>query len=314
MQYAPIPGLSDRVSRLILGSAAFSSLAPEAVEDLLDAWVAAGGNVVETAHDYGAGAAETRIGDWLARRRRRDEVLVVTKGGHHDMKSLARRVTPEAIGRDLVESLERLRVDAIDLFILHRDDPTTPVGPIVEALNEHLRSGRIRAFGGSNWTHERLAEANAYAAARGLRGFVVSSPNVALAVPKVPIWHEVLSIAGDRAALDWYRRSQLPVMPWSSQARGFFAGPFAADDPRSEELARVYDNPENEERRRRAGELASRTGTTPTQIALAWVLSQPFPTFPLIGPRTVGELHDCLGALDVPLSAEELAWLNLERA
>jgi aryl-alcohol dehydrogenase-like predicted oxidoreductase len=314
VQYASIPGLSDRVSRLVLGSAALSSMAPEAVDDLLDAWIAAGGNVVETAHDYGLGTAEMRIGGWLAGRGRRDDVLVVSKGAQHDLTSLARRVTPEAIARDLAESLERLRVDALDLLILHRDDPTTPVGPIVEALNEHLQSGRIRAFGGSNWTHERLAVANAYAASRGLRGFVVSSPNVALAVPKEPIWHEVLSIAGDRAALDWYRRTQLPVMPWSSQARGFFAGPFAADDPRSTELARVYDSAENEERRRRAGELAGRKGTTPTQIALAWVLNQPFPTFPLIGPRTVGELHDCIGALDVSLSADELAWLNLERA
>jgi aryl-alcohol dehydrogenase-like predicted oxidoreductase len=145
-----------------------------------------------------------------------------------------------------------------------------------------------------------------------LRGFVVSSPNLALAVPKEPIWHEVLSVAGDAEARDWYRRTQMPLMPWSSQARGFFAGPFGPNDPRAAEMARVYDDDANHERRRRARELAARLGCSPTQVALAWVLHQPFPTFPLIGPRTVEELGDCVAALDVRLSPEDAAWLNLE--
>jgi aryl-alcohol dehydrogenase-like predicted oxidoreductase len=307
VRYGSIPGLGDRVSRLVLGSVAFASMAPGDLKRLLDTWVDVGGTVVESAHDYGRGKAETLIGDWLDGR---TDVLVVTKGAQHDQASLARRVTPEAIDHDLRESLERLRVPAIDLFVLHRDDPRVPVGTIVECLNAHLRDGRIRAIGGSNWTHRRLEEANAYAAARGLQGFVVSSPNLALAVPKEPIWHEVLSIAGDREALDWYRRAQLPLMPWSSQARGFFAGPFAADDPRTPEIARVYDDAANHERRRRAQDLARQRGCTPTQIALAWVLHQPFPTFPLIGPRTVDELRDCVAALDVRLSPDEMAWVD----
>jgi aryl-alcohol dehydrogenase-like predicted oxidoreductase len=312
VQYARIPGLSDHVSRLVLGSVAFSSLPVAAVEELLDAWLDAGGNAVESAHDYGNGQAETRIGDWMRARRCRERVLVVTKGAQHDGRSLARRVTPEAITHDLRESADRLGGDRIDLLILHRDDPTTSVGPIMACLNEHQRAGRIGAFGGSNWAHTRLEEANAYASASGLRGFAVSSPNLALAVPKEPIWHEVLSIAGDRAALAWYQRRQMPLMPWSSQARGYFAGPFAADDPRTPEIRRVYDDDGNEERRRRAREVARRYGCTPTQVALGWVLCQPFPTFPLIGPRGVDELCDCIAALDLRLSAEEMAWLNLE--
>ena len=312
MLYGTVPGLTDRVSRLILGSVAFSTLPVKEVQALLDAWVAAGGTAVESAHHYGRGQAESRIGRWLRRRHVPEGILIITKGAHHDVKSRVRRVTPMAITEDLEHSLERLGVDVVDLFILHRDDPDVPVGPIVECLNEHLAAGRIRAFGGSNWTHDRLEEANAYAAARGLRGFVISSSNLALAVPKEPIWHEVLSIAGDQAALSWHRRTQMPLMPWSSQARGFFAGPFAPDDPRTPEIARVYDGENNWERRRRATEVARRHGCTPTQVALAWVLHQPFPTFPLIGPRAVDELRDCLGALEVRLSPDELRWLNLE--
>lgn len=312
MHYGAIAGLGDRVSRLVLGSVAFSSMPFERVAELIDAYVAAGGTALETAHDYGRGATEVIIGRWLAESRARDRVLVITKGAQHDQQTLARRVTPESIAGDLDDSLERLGVEVVDLYILHRDDPAVPVAPIIECLNEQLNGGRIRAFGASNWTHRRLAEANAAAAARGMVGFAVSSPNLALAVPKEPIWHEVLSIAGDRAALDWYRRSQLPVMPWSSQARGFFAGPFPADDPRAAEMARVYDREDNLERRRRAGEAATRHGCTPTQVALAWVLHQPFPTFALIGPRTVDELNDCLAALAIDLSPAEHAWLNLE--
>ncbi|HEX5416785.1 MAG TPA: aldo/keto reductase [Chloroflexota bacterium] len=309
MKYGSIPGVGERVSRLILGSDAFSSLPVESVEELLDAWVAAGGTAVETAHDYGV--AERRIGDWARRRGNRDQLMIMTKCAHHDEQTLARRVTPEAISQDLLESLDRLGVATIDLLMLHRDDPAVPVGPIVDCLNEHRQAGRIRAFGCSNWSIRRIEEANAYAAARGLRGFSVSSPNLALAVPKEPLWHETVSIAGDGAAQAWYRRTQLPLILWSSQARGFFAGPFALDDPRTPEIARVYDGPANEERRRRAREAAARHGRTSTQIALAWVLNQPFPTFPLIGPRNVAELRDCLGALEIPLTAEESAWLNL---
>src|SRR6202022_2106627 len=112
----------------------------------------------------------------------------------------------------------------IDVYILHRDDPDTDVGPIVEALNEEARAGRIRVFGGSNWTQARLEEANASAEARGLTPFSVSSPNLALAVPNEPMWVGCVSIAGDPGAQAGYRQSGMPVFAWSSQARGFFSG------------------------------------------------------------------------------------------
>jgi aryl-alcohol dehydrogenase-like predicted oxidoreductase len=237
--------------------------------------------------------------------------MLMTKGAQHD-RNHVRRVTPEGITQDLDESLERLGVETIDLYMLHRDDPTRPVGPIVECLHAHAEAGRVRAYGGSNWTHRRLDEVNAYAAAHGLRPFAVSSPNLALAVPKEPLWHEVLSVAGDREALAWYRARQFPLISWSSQARGFFSGRFSPEERGDADIVRVYYSEENWERLRRAREAAARHGATPTQIALAWVLRQPFPTFALIGPRSVAELRDCLGALDVRLTPDELAWLNLE--
>src|SRR5665811_1026415 len=100
---------------------------------------------------------------------------------------------------------------------------------IVEALNEEASAGRIKAFGGSSWTHQRIAEANAYADAHELLPFSVSSPNLALAVPNEPMWTGCVSIAGDADAQAWYQQTRLPIFAWSSQARGFFTGRYAPE-------------------------------------------------------------------------------------
>lgn len=319
MEYAAIPGFSDRVPRLIMGSVAFSTMrandrkagTADSVARLLDAYVERGGTAIETAHDYARGETEGIIGDWLRARGLRHEMLMMTKGAQHD-QHLVRRVTPEAITVDLHESLARLGVDTVDFFMLHRDDPATPVASIIDCLNEHMVAGHIRAFGGSNWTHLRIDEAHRYAARHGRQSFAASSPNLALAVPMEPLWHDCLSVSSDAQALDWYCARQFPLISWSSQARGFFSGRFSPDDKGDPDVVRVYYNDENWERLRRARELASRLACTATQMALAWVLHQPFPTFALIGPRTVEELDDCIGALDIHLSPTDIRWLNLE--
>ena len=113
------------------------------------------------------------------------------KGAHHDHNGP--RVTKEAIRRDLLTSLERLRTDYVELYALHRDDPSVPVGEIIEALNEHIEAGRIGAIGGSNWTWQRPHAANDYAASHGLTGFTFSSPNLSLAKANEPFWEGCVS-------------------------------------------------------------------------------------------------------------------------
>ena len=311
MIYGTIPGLGDRVSRLVLGASAFSPDRMALARGMLDAFVAAGGTTVDTAYVYGDGASERALGAWLRERGRRDDVVIVDKGVSYGADG-ADRVRPSAIVEELTESLARLGVETIDLYLLHRDDPSVPVGPIVECLNEQVAAGRIRAFGGANWTHRRIDEANAFAAARGLRGFVASSPHLALAVASEQVARGVVQIADDRAALAWYRERQLPVLAWSAQARGFFSGRFAPDRPDELERVRLYDRADNWERRRRAQEVARRHGCTPTQAALAWMLHLPLNVFALVGPHTSAHLADCLGALAVRLTPEEVAWLNLD--
>ncbi|MBV9170796.1 MAG: aldo/keto reductase [Chloroflexi bacterium] len=318
MQYGDIPNVRRRISRLVLGSMVFSTERQQLTDDLLDRFVEAGGTAVDTARVYALGSSEPAFGTWLQSRRCRDELVVIGKGAHHDRLTFERRVNPAAIREDVQASLEAMQLDRIDIYFLHKDDPDVAVGPIVEALNEEAEAGRIGIFGGSSWTHQRIAKANAYADAHGLQPFSVSSPNLALAVPNEPMWVGCVSLAGDAEALNWYRQTQMPVFAWSSQARGFFSGRYVPNivgqTPDQENVIRTYFSNANWERYRRADDLARRKGFSLQQITLAWVLHQPLDVYALIGPATVAELDNSLGALEVELTAEEVAWLNLEEA
>jgi aryl-alcohol dehydrogenase-like predicted oxidoreductase len=310
MKYLPFPILGRDLSRLVLGSMVFSREALDVTFELLDTWLELGGNIVDTAHVYAGGDSERALGLWFQERDRREDLVVLTKGAHHNQDR--RRVTPEDITCDLRDSLARLKIDTIDLYLLHRDDENVPVGPIVQALDAHRRAGRIRAYGGSNWSPRRLEEANAYAAAHGHQGFSCSSPNLSLAVQKEVIW-EGCVVATDPESRAWYQRTQMPLFSWSSQARGFFTGRFSPDNLEDETMVRVYYSDDNWERLRRATELGRRKGGfTANQVALAWVLHQPFPTFALIGPANADELRSSVSALDLELTPEEVGWLNLE--
>lgn len=312
MRYGKIDGVGGRLSRFVLGSMVFS---PERLDNtyaLLDGFVAAGGNVVDTAYVYARGQSEVALGMWLKARGARHQITIVGKGGFGAHPDGSVMVTPELIAEHLGVSLGRLGVDTIDLYVLHRDDPRVPVEEIVDAMNEHVEAGRIRAWGGSNWSHRRIAEANTYADSARLHGIVASSPNLALAVPLEPMWSDNVTIAGDAEALRWYRQTQLPVLAWSSQARGFFSGRFTPDVCPDPDVRRVYYSSENWERLRRAQALAAERGISASNVALAWVMSQPLNLFPLVGPATPAELADTLRALDVSLTPAEVAWLNLE--
>jgi 1-deoxyxylulose-5-phosphate synthase len=290
-RFAP---LGRSVSRLVLGTIVVS-------RDVLDAWVELGGNMVDTAHVYGDGDSERALGAWFAERpQARADLLVLTKGAHPDGDR--RRVTPADIAADLAESTERLG-RGVDLYLLHRDDPSLPVGPLIECLNEHRAAGRLRAFGVSNWTVERIDEANAWAAAQGLEGFCCNSPQLSLARQNEAHWPGTTAATGEVRA--WHERTQMPMFAWSAQARGFFAG------HESESAVRVYDNEFNRERRRRATLLGERLGGTANQVALAWVLAQPYPVYAVIGPRTVEQLHEAVGALSLSLSDDDVRWLDL---
>jgi aryl-alcohol dehydrogenase-like predicted oxidoreductase len=312
MRYGTIPGLDRPVSRIVLGTMAFSPQTQAQNGAMLGTFLARGGNLIDTAPVYRGGGSEWAIGDWLQTSGKRDELLILTKGAHHAPDG-TKRVNPEEIAFDLGQSLARLRTRYVDLYLLHRDDPQVAVGPIVETLNYQTAKGRMRAFGGSNWTHQRLQEARDYAQTHDLQPFVASSPNLSLAVPKEPMWPDCVSVSGDAPALEWYHASQLPLLSWSSQGGGFFSGRFIPERTDDANMVRVYYNEANWERLRRATHFGQQLGLSAIQIALAWVLSLPnLPTFALIGPRSVEELESSLAVADLELTPDQVAWLNLE--
>lgn len=319
MKYGQIAGVKKPVSRLVMGSMVFG-VESEKYENtckILDRFVEAGGTTIDTARVYGRGSSEKAVGRWIAERGARDKVVVIGKGAHHDADTMERRVTPAAIHEDITTTLNEMGLDHLEIYILHKDDPDAAVGPVVEALNEEVKAGRIGVFGGSSWSHQRIQAANDYAAEHGLQGFGVSSPNLALAIPNEPMWVGCVSIAGDDEAQAWYRRTGLPVFAWSAQARGFFSGRYSPEKTEGEtadekNVIRTYYSDANWERYRRAEELAKEKGVTRAQVVLAWALAQPLDVYALFGPANVNELNDSLGALDVELTPDELAWLNLQ--
>ena len=307
MKYLQIPDVPRPVSNLAIGSMVCSTKDLPRTFALLDRYVACGGTLLDTGHVYAGGESERAIGEWIRARGNREDVLILDKGCHPYGDS-GPRVNPEDMRTDLSESLQRLGLDYIDIYLLHRDDENVPVGPLVEALNEEVERGSIRAYGGSNWRPGRLQAANEYAAAHGLRPFVASSPNLSLARANEPMWAGcAYTDDADRA---WYEHQQMPLIAWSSQAGGFFTGRFSPEDTSNEDMVRVYYSEENFERLRRAREVATRRGVHALHIALAWVLNQRFPTVAIIGPQTVEELESSVQAAELELTADEVEYLN----
>jgi aryl-alcohol dehydrogenase-like predicted oxidoreductase len=195
------------------------------------------------------------------------------------------------------------------VFLLHRDDETVPVAPLIEALNIEQDRGRIGVFGASNWSIGRMVEANDYAAEQGLNGFALSSPGLSLPRPAATYYPGTLFADDDTRR--WHETRQFPLLAWASLAAGFVSGRFDPHDRSDDYVAQVYYSDDNFERVRRAGELAREKGATALQVALAFVLCQPFPVVGLVGSSTVDHLSEAQGAVDIELTTEELLYLDL---
>ena len=298
-----IPGLAKSASVVALGFEFFPNFAAGSLT--LDAYYEGGGNLFDTAYIYAGGKTEEIFGDWhTSRNVPREEIVLIGKGAHSPL------CYPDVIGKQLSRSLDRLKTDYVDLYFMHRDNIDIPVGEFVDALHAEVEAGRIRGpVGGSNWTQDRLDEAIAYAEKNGKTAPGVLSNNFSLAEMLDPIWAGCVAASDDRWKA-WLNSRQMPNFAWSSQGRGFFTDRAGRDKRDDEELVRVWYSEKNFGRRDRAIEIAKKLGRNPIHIALAYVLAQPFPVIPLIGPRTLGELEDSLSALDIKLTQNQVKWLE----
>ena len=289
MHYRNVRGVEKPVSRLVLGTMIINTRELEKSFELMDAAFELGCTALDTGHVYAGGDSERAIGRWINERGIRDKIVVIDKGAHHNADR--KRVTPFDITADLHDSLARLKTEYIDIYLLHRDNPDVPVGPIVECLNEHLEAGRIHAMGGSNWTHQRIQEANEYAEAHGLVPFVASSPNFGLAEQVEDPWGPgCVSLSGpsEVEAQEWYENTQTPVFAYSSLGRGFFSGRITRENFETQKdsidgaCLRAYCHEQNFKRLDRVQILAEERGMTVPQIAMAYIMNQQLNVFALV--------------------------------
>lgn len=306
MRYQIIPNTDLNVSAICLGLA---NIGVKNTEDegmaLLDAFLEAGGNFIDTARVYSnwvpgeLNRSERIIGDWLTARGVREQVVVATKGGHFDLADRIPRLSREEMEIDLRGSLEKLQTDVIDLYYLHRDDSSRPVGELLDVLHGFQQAGHIRHYACSNWTPVRMQAARDYARAQGYTGFVANQMRWSLAGfhGKPPGDETMCSM--DRETYDFHVKTGLAAIPYNSQAGGFFSK--LDVDPKSVEKSGAYSEG-NLKLYDYLKQVADDLNVAISQVVLAYFWKQPFVSIPIVGCRNQAQLQDSLVAVDCDLS------------
>jgi aryl-alcohol dehydrogenase-like predicted oxidoreductase len=302
-----------RVTPLCLGGNVFGWGADEeASAAVLDAYVAAGGNAVDSADIYSAwvpgnrgGESEEIIGRWLAGRTDRDDLVIATKVGMAGGPGQPKGLTREIILRGVEDSLRRLQVDRIDLYYAHEDDPGTPLEETLGAFDELVRQGLVRTIAASNYPAERLTEALRLSDERGLARFAALQPP-----------YNLLDRGGYEGELQEICLAEgLGVATYYSLARGFLSGKYRPGEPlpaspRAPAVARDYMHDRGVVVLETLGRVAEAHDASPAQVALAWVMARPGVTCAIASATTADQARELMGAVDLELSHDEIATLT----
>jgi aryl-alcohol dehydrogenase-like predicted oxidoreductase len=303
----PLSGTDLSVHPLCLGGNTFgwASDAGESFQ-VLDAYTAAGGNFVDTADSYfwrkpgnSGGESEAILGDWMAARGNRDELVIATKVGNWPQRPGLGAANIAAAARD---SLRRLRTDRIDLYYAHRDDPDTPLEETLSAFDALVRAGTVRHIAASNYSAPRLAEALRIAEKEGLPRFAVVQPHYNLMERDYE--HELAPVLAEH---------DLACLPYYALASGFLTGKYRPDTSVDSVRAEAVAGYLTDRGRRVLTELdavAGAHGTTQAAVALAWLATRPTVATPIASARTPGQLAGLLPMAELRLSAEETGRLT----
>jgi len=318
MEYGRIPGVEKQVSRLCQGTIMLDPAKEDYSFELMDTALAEDINCFDCAVGYGEGNQGT-FGKWVNDRGVREQVVLFSKCAHPPGPE--DHLTPEVITAETALSLDLLGFDYIDIMAMHRDDVSVPAGEFVDVFNEEIRAGRLQAYGGSNWSHQRIAEANAYAKANGLVGITVSSPHFSVGEMIDPMWWGCIGISGPSAeaaeARKWYTENDVALFPWSSLGRGFFSGRVTRENAEQmkedmdECMSRSMYCEDNFRRLDRVRELAGKKDVPVAALAVAYVLAQPMKMFPFTGGTTSDEIRENARVFEVDLTDAEIAYLEL---
>ncbi|HET6486655.1 MAG TPA: aldo/keto reductase [Spirochaetia bacterium] len=288
--------------------------------ELLDTYAEAGGNTLDTARVYSDWVpgelhrSERILGDWLRARRNRALMIVCTKGGHPDLATMdVPRLDAASLRRDVEGSLKSLRVDTIDLYWLHRDDPTRGVGEIVETLAGFVREGKIRHYGFSNWSAARIREAVRHCGAHGAPAPVGDQSLLNIGCRHMGPLADPTMVVSSRDLDSVDSETGLTAFAYSSQANGFFAKlSKAAAEGGQVPGSSPYDTPANRILFTTIDRHAHALDLSITQVVLGFLLTRRHPTIPIVGPRTMEQLKDTLRAADVRLPSEVFEDLRVQ--
>jgi aryl-alcohol dehydrogenase-like predicted oxidoreductase len=311
MEYRTLGRSPLKVSPLCFGGNVFGWTADERTScSLLDAWVDAGFNFIDTADVYSrwapghvGGESEAVIGRWLKQGGRRDKVVIATKVGS-DMGS-GITLKPDYIRSSVEASLKRLNIDCIDLYQAHKDDASTPMEATLEAFAGLIKDGKVRAIGASNFTAARLSEALDTSKRLNLPRYEALQPLYNL--------YDREEFEAELAPL--CIREEVGVLSFYALAAGFLSGKYrtpadAGKSPRGAANVKKYLNPRGLKIVDALDQVAQRTGHTPAQVAVAWVMAQPGITSPIASATSLAQLEQLVQAAQLKLDEEALAVLG----
>lgn len=313
MKYIQLEGTDILVSNLALGTDSMGEpMMEETSREVLDSFTEAGGTLIDTALSYNDWApgeksrSEKIIGRWLKDRGNRKDLIISTKGGHPPMGHMdISRLSKDEIFSDMENSLKNLGTDYVDIYFLHRDDESLPVGPIMETLNELVKSGKTRSIGLSNWSPRRVKEAMDYCNAHNLAPITSSQIQFGVARPNIHLIDPTLSIM-DKQGYEFYKNENLNVFAFSAQSKGYFSklDTGAKLSPKASER---YDNEESRKIFGLLKEISKKYDCTVTEAVSAALISiKDFNTIPILGLKNKTHVQSSMGASDIKISARDL--------
>lgn len=312
-----MPGAALEVSPLGLGTVQFgANLSPQEAERQMDAFLDAGGNLIDTAHVYNdwipgpRGRSEIVIGDYIKKRGNRSRIVLSTKGAHPRLESMhTPRCTPEDIESDLIHSLRNLQIETIDLYFLHRDDPAVPVADIAGCLEDQVKKGRIRYYGCSNWTLKRMKDMAHHARQHGAAGFACNQALWSLADINMPAVADTTLVPMDKEMWAYHQGSGLAAMAYTSTAGGYFAKRAAGKDIAPAQQ-RMYGNASNERIYENLQSLSQQHHIPVLLLTLLYFAAQPFAAIPLTAFSSQQQLEEALPYLTGQYPADVVSALG----
>ena len=314
MNQIKLKGLEAEVGRAALGTALFGTVLPEEeCRAVLDEFFECGGNIVDTALIYAdwepgeKSSSEKVIGRWIKDKKNRHSMVISTKGGHPKLDTMnISRLSEKEIFEDIDSSLKNLQTDYIDIYFLHRDDKSKPVGEIMETLNKLVRAGKARNVGLSNWSPLRIAEARKYCRENNLADIFYSQIEFGIAEPNPGTFDPTTEFM-DSDAYEFYRRNDINLFSCSAQSGGYF---FNLDEHGLPKANKKYDSADNLARFDEVMRLCRKYDCSAAGILVAALCSNPhFRTIPILGCMSTEQLKTSVKGTELNLKEDEVCRL-----